>query len=193
MTNKNDFVFDFQAKSSTDLRWKMKIKVETEKALKDSPTNQGSIHINTNVENIQKLNHQKQSKVEVSKKMVKPCMVSIQNNNKNRLDVESSKKTIEPRKVSVHNSNTRSQSEVEVVKPRKVSVLNNNKRQLEVKATKESIEPKKVFVLNNNTTKKLKSTVDHQIKGSIESQVLKNNNEQTKEILQSLNNTMNKS
>ena len=49
MTNKNDFVFDFQAKSSTDLRRKMKIKVENEKALKDSPTNQGSIHINTNV------------------------------------------------------------------------------------------------------------------------------------------------
>ena len=115
--------------------------------------------------------------------MVKPCMVSAQNNNKNRLDVESSKKTIEPRKVSVHNSNTRSQSEVEVVKPRKVYVLNNNKRQLEVEATKESIEPKKVFVLNNNTTKKLKSTVDHRIKGSIESQVSKNNNEQTKEVI----------
>ncbi|CAK8560366.1 unnamed protein product [Lathyrus sativus] len=151
----------------------MKIKVENEKALKVNPTNQGSNPINTNVGNIQKLDHRKKLKVEVSKKMV------------------------EPSKVFVPNSNIRSQSEVEisnkVAQPSKVHVLNSNKRQMEVEATKEITEPRKVLALNNNTKKKLNSMVDQQVKGSIESQVSKNTSDQTKKILQSLNNTMNKS
>ncbi|CAK8543115.1 unnamed protein product [Lathyrus sativus] len=104
---------------------------------------------------------------------------------------------VEPRKVFVPNSNIRSQSEVEisnkVAQPSKVRVLNSNKRQMEVEATNEITEPRKVLALNNNTKKKLKSTVDHQVKGSIESQVSKNTSDQTKKILQSLDNTMNKS
>ncbi|CAK8568745.1 unnamed protein product [Lathyrus sativus] len=165
MTNRNDFVFDFQAKSSKNLKRKMKIKVENEKALKDNPTNQGSNPINTNVGNIQKLDHRKKLKVEVSKKMV------------------------EPSKVFVPNTNIRSQSEVEISNkvshPSKVHVLNSNKRQMEVEATKEITEPRKVLALNNNTKKKLKSTVDHQVKGSIESQVSKNTSDQTKKVIYS--------
>ncbi|MCH98572.1 hypothetical protein A2U01_0019577, partial [Trifolium medium] len=54
-------------------------------------------------------------------------------------------------------------------------VKNNKiKRQLEVQASKEIAVPSKVFVQNNNTKKKLMSTVDHLVKGSIESQVSKN-------------------
>lgn len=73
-----------------------------------------------------------------------------------------------------HNSNIRRHSEVEVsnkvVELNKVPVQkNNNKRQLEVEASRNNVEPSKVFGLNNNTKKKLKSTVDHQVKGSIES------------------------
>ncbi|XP_058722188.1 uncharacterized protein LOC131593824 [Vicia villosa] len=196
MAKKNDFVFDFQAKSSIDLKRKMKIKVENEKALKDNTTNQGSNHTNTNVGNIQKLDHRKQSKVEVSKKMVELSKVSVQKNNKNRLEVDASKKTSESSKSEVEVSN-------KVAKLSKVHILNNNKRQLEVEATKENnnkrqleveaTKMRKEHVLNNNTKKKLKSAMDHQVKGSIESRVSKNTNEQTKEIQQGLNNTMNKS
>ncbi|XP_058726373.1 uncharacterized protein LOC131597712 [Vicia villosa] len=183
MQNKNDFVFGIQAKSSTDLVRKMKIKVENDRALKSNPTNQEINNIQTNVGNIQKLDHRKQSKVEVSKKVVESNKSVVQNNNKKQLEVQATKKSVEPSKVSVQNSNIRRQFEVEVsnkvVETSKVPIQ-NIKRKLLVEASKKIVEPSKVLV-NNNTKKKLKCTVDHQAKGSIESRVSKNIDEQTKE------------
>lgn len=185
MKNKNDFVLDIQAKSSTDLARKMKIKVENDKALKSKPTNQGSNNINTNVKDNPKVDHQKQLKVEVSKKIVELSKLSVQNNNKKQFKVQAPQKIVEPSKVSVQNNNIRRQFEVEVsnkvVEPSKVSIQNIKKRQLEVEASKKIFESGKVLV-NNDTKKKLKFTMDHQVKGSIESRVSKNIGEQTKEV-----------
>lgn len=86
--------------------------------------------------------------------------------------------------MSLPNNKIRRQSKVDVynkvVKSRKGYIHNNIKRQSEVEASKKTVKSRKEFVLNNNTKKKLKSTVDHQDKGSIESQVLKNIGEQNK-------------
>jgi hypothetical protein len=73
----------------------------------------------------------------------------------NQLDVEASKKTVEPNK----------------------GFVKNNNMQLEVEASIEIAAPSKLFVQNNNTKKKLKSMMDHQVKGSIESHVSKNTSE----------------
>ncbi|WJX83636.1 hypothetical protein P8452_66284 [Trifolium repens] len=83
----------------------------------------------------------------------------------NQLDVEASKKTVEPNK----------------------GFVKNNNMQLEVEASIEIAAPSKLFVQNNNTKKKLKSMMDHQVKGSIESHVSKNIGEQNKEVRQNNN------
>ncbi|WJX83635.1 hypothetical protein P8452_66284 [Trifolium repens] len=88
----------------------------------------------------------------------------------NQLDVEASKKTVEPNK----------------------GFVKNNNMQLEVEASIEIAAPSKLFVQNNNTKKKLKSMMDHQVKGSIESHVSKNIGEQNKEIIKPIIEYLNK-
>lgn len=69
---------------------------------------------------------------------------------------------------------------IKLLSQEKGYIQNNIKRQSEVEASKKTVKSRKELVLNNNTKMKLKSTVDHQDKGSIQSQVLKNIGEQNK-------------
>ncbi|XP_045807736.1 uncharacterized protein LOC123902122 [Trifolium pratense] len=181
MKNKNGFGFDIHAKSNADSLQQMRnVKLENQKYLRGNPTNQD----NTNVGNIQRLGRQKGSlnNIIASQQMKKgEANKGVQNTNFRRQpEVEASKKIIEK------------QLDVEAckknVEQNKGFVKNNNiKRQLEVAASKEIAAPSKVFVQNNNTKKNLKSTVDHQVKGLIESQVSKNKGEQNKEVRQNNN------